>query len=97
MRYYENEENYMNSEIKCTEKYQLYNIFWGDTEDESFSILCNASQEDLEKELSYFKKFRANSDVWEEFESFLIKRGYKAERYFVEEPTYINFNECNIN
>lgn len=98
MKIYKNEKEYMKSEIKCTKECELYEVYWGDTEDESILILCNASSEDFKRELAYFKKFRKDSEIeiWKEFENFLIDRGYKALRCCMYERTYIDFNGCNI-
>ena len=98
MKIYKNEKEYMKSEIKCTEECELYEVYWGDTEDESILIICNASCEDFKRELAYFKKFREDSgiEIWKEFEDFLIDRGYRAQRYFTEQPTYISYHGCNI-
>lgn len=80
-------------EIKCTQNMELYNIYWGDIDDDSFSIKCNISEDDLKKELKYFKSNVDFENLWEDFPSFLNERGYTAKRHLNEEPTYINFDE----
>lgn len=83
-----------NKTINCTEDMHLYNIYWGDVDEDSFSILCNIEEEDLKSELTYFKSNVDYDILWEEFPDYLNGIGYIAERYFNEEPTYINFNEA---
>lgn len=82
-----------NKKINCTESMELYNIYWGDIDDDSFSIKCNISEDDLKSELHYFKNNVDCSMLWEDFPNYLNEIGYTAERYFNEEPIYINFNE----
>lgn len=83
-----------NKKINCTEDMILYNIYWGDIDDDSFSLMCNIGEEDLKKELSYFKANVEFDFLWEEFPNYLNEIGYTAERYFNEEPTYICYDEA---
>lgn len=76
----------------------IYTVFWGG-KDECISIKCNIDdQEIFEKLMSEFKQkiFFEDKDIddcYEEIPAYLIKKGYKAERYFFEEDTAINWND----
>lgn len=79
--------------INPTATMNLYNIYWGDIDDDSFSIKCNIGEVDLKKELSYFRDNIEYSLLWEEFPNYLNEIGYTAIRHFNEEPVYIKLDE----
>lgn len=72
---------------------ELYSIYWENAEDNCFMFKSNITEEDLKKEIKQFKETVDFDEIWEDFPKYLCEKGYKVKPYYIEEPTYICFDE----